>query len=69
VVIGGKIALAQEFMREPIQEAIRSRTIMGKNSKVPLYFSQLGQDVQIIGAFSLVLRELFQNPSLKQQPL
>lgn len=69
IVIGGKIALAQDLMRGPIEEGIRSRTIMGKTSPVPLYFSRLGQDVQIIGAFSLVLRELFQNPSLKNQPL
>lgn len=69
VVIGGKIALAEEFMRGPIEVAIRDRTIMGKSSPVPLYFSKLGQDVQITGAFSLVLRELFQNPSLKHQPL
>ena len=69
VVIGGQIALAQDFMRGPIEASIRSRTIMGKTNPVPLYFSQLGQDVQIIGAFSLVLRELFQNPSLKNQPL
>jgi hypothetical protein len=31
---------------------------------VPIHFSDLGADAQIIGAFSLVLRELCQNPTM-----
>jgi predicted NBD/HSP70 family sugar kinase len=62
VVIGGKIALAQDLIGDRVNQMVRQRTLSGNASPVPVKFSSLGQEVQIVGAFSLVLRELFQNP-------
>jgi predicted NBD/HSP70 family sugar kinase len=62
VVIGGKIALAQDLIADRVNQMVRQRTLSGNALPVPVRFSSLGQEVQIVGAFSLVLRELFQNP-------
>lgn len=67
IVIGGKIALAQDIIHPVIIETIQQRSLNGSTAPVPVCFTALGQDVQIIGAFSLVLRELFQNPSLARE--
>jgi len=64
IVVGGEIEFAKKFLYDHLVNAIKSRTLSGDKKPVQLYFSEMGQDVQIIGAFSLVLRELFQNPSM-----
>lgn len=67
IVVGGEIELAKKFLLEDLETAIKSRTLTRDTKPVPLYFSQMGQDAQIIGAFSLVLSELFQNPAMLQR--
>jgi len=64
IVVGGEIEFAQKFLHDYLVNAIKTRTLSGDKKPVQLYFSEMGQDVQIIGAFSLVLRELFQNPGM-----
>ncbi len=67
IVVGGEIGLAKAFLHEYLKEAIKTRTLSGSTKPVPLYFSEMGADAQIIGAFCLVLQELFQNPGMLQK--
>lgn len=67
IVVGGEIGLAKNFLSEHLENAIKTRTLTGDTKPVPIHFSEMGHDAQIIGAFSLVLRELFQNPGMLQK--
>ena len=67
IVIGGKIALAQDIIGPVITQTIQQRSLNGSTAPVPVCFTSLGQEAQIIGAFSLVLRELFQNPAVARE--
>lgn len=62
VVLGGKISLAGDLILPIIQEYVDRRAISRSEQQLPVIMSELGANAPVIGAFSLVLRELFQNP-------
>jgi glucokinase-like ROK family protein len=62
VVLGGKISLAGDLILPVIQEYVDRRAISRSEQQLPVIMSELGANAPVIGAFSLVLRELFQNP-------
>jgi len=63
VVLGGEISLAGDLILPVVQEYIDQRTISHSDQKVRVLMSELGAKAPVVGAFSLVLRELFQNPA------
>ncbi len=64
IVIGGQIALLEDLIGTAIFERLSRSSLNGKAAPVPVLFSKLRQDAPIVGAFSLVLRELFRDPYL-----
>lgn len=62
VVLGGKIGLVGDLILPVIQENVERRAISRREQQVPVILSELGANAPVVGAFSLVLRELFQNP-------
>ncbi len=68
VVIGGKIALAEDLIRPILDERVPGCSLSGRTAPTPVLFSSLRQDGPITGAFSLVLRQLLQNPFFTNQP-
>ena len=63
VLLGGKIGVAKELIYEQLKQQTFQR-LMPRGEKITnIYFSELNSDAPIIGAFSLVLQELFQNPA------
>jgi predicted NBD/HSP70 family sugar kinase len=62
IVLGGKIGLAGDLILPVIQEYVDRRAISRSEQQLPVKMSELGSNAPVIGAFSLVLRELFQNP-------
>jgi predicted NBD/HSP70 family sugar kinase len=62
VILGGKICLAGDLILPVIQDYVDQRAISRSAQPLPVIMSELGAKAPVIGAFSLVLRELFQNP-------
>ena len=63
VLLGGKIGVAKELICERLKQGTFER-LMPRGEKITnIYFSELNSDAPIIGAFSLVLHELVQNPA------
>ncbi len=62
VIIGGKISLIGDLIQNELQDQVNRRVLPRGGQAIPILFSGLNADSSIIGAFSLVLRELFQNP-------
>lgn len=62
VVIGGQIVLVEDQISAILEERTNLQSLTGKSNPYPIHFSELHQDAPIIGAFSLVLRELFRDP-------
>jgi predicted NBD/HSP70 family sugar kinase len=62
IVIGGKIVLATDYIIQKVQDNVTSRLMARGDQEVRIIASELKDDAPLIGAFSLVLRELFQNP-------
>ena len=62
IVLGGKIGMAESLILPVIQDYVDRRAISRSQQQCPVIMSDLGADAPLIGAFSLVLRELFQNP-------
>lgn len=63
VVLGGEISYAGDLILPIVQEYVDQRAISHSDQQVQVLLSELGEKAPIIGAFSLVLRELFQNPA------
>lgn len=62
IILGGKIGKAGDLIMPVIQDYVDRRAISRSQQQFPVIMSELGADAPLIGAFSLVLRELFQNP-------
>jgi N-acetylglucosamine repressor len=62
VIIGGKISLVGDLIQNELQDQVNRRVLPRGGQVIPILFSGLNADSPVIGAFSLVLRELFQNP-------
>lgn len=62
VVIGGRIGKAVEIILQDLRDEVRRRLMPRGDPEVIIALSELKDDAPLIGAFSLVLRELFQNP-------
>ncbi|MCX6080100.1 MAG: ROK family transcriptional regulator [Chloroflexi bacterium] len=62
VILGGKISLVGEIILPVVQDYVDRRAISRSEQQLPVMMSELGVNAPVIGAFSLVLRELFQNP-------
>ena len=63
VLLGGKIGVAKELIYEQLKQQTFQRLMPRGEKGASIQFSELNSDAPIIGAFSLVLRELFQNPA------
>ena len=63
VVLGGEISHAGDLILPLVQEYVDQRAISHSDQQMQVLLSELGAKAPIIGAFSLVLRELFQNPA------
>jgi N-acetylglucosamine repressor len=62
VILGGKIGLASDLILPILRQAVARRAISRGEQEAQVLFSELGTKAPVVGAFSLVLRELFQNP-------
>jgi N-acetylglucosamine repressor len=62
IILGGKICLAADVVLPIIQECVNRQAFSRRAQPMPVIMSELGANAPVIGAFSLVLRELFQNP-------
>ena len=62
VVLGGKISIAGDLIQPVVQAYVDRRAISRTEQQLPVIMSELGVKAPVVGAFSLVLRELFQNP-------
>ncbi len=65
VIVGGQISLVEDLIIDRLQDAVNERSLVSGSEPVPVIFSELKSEAPIIGAFSLVLRELFQNPDFR----
>lgn len=63
VVLGGEISLTGDLILPVVQAYVDQRTISHTEQQVRVLMSELGAKAPVVGAFSLVLRELFQNPA------
>ena len=63
VLLGGKIGVAKELIHERLKQQISQRLTYRGEKSVNINFSKLKSDATLIGAFSLVLHEFFQNPA------
>jgi predicted NBD/HSP70 family sugar kinase len=68
VIIGGKIGVARELIFEQLQQQTSQRLMPRGAKSAAILFSKLNSDAPLIGAFSLVLHELFQNPAFQAEP-
>ncbi len=66
VVLGGKIGLVGDLILNRVQEQVSQRCMSHGEQPIPTLLSGLGTDALVIGAFSLVLRELFQSSGFRE---
>jgi|SRR3990170_154145 len=66
VVLGGKIGLAGDLILPRLKQEVARRLLPRGNKEIPILISELSEDAPIIGAFCLVLRELFHNPDFQR---
>ncbi len=59
VMLGGRICEAGDVVFDMLRANLSNRTRMGNDYTVPIFVGQLGRDAPLLGAFCLVLRELF----------
>jgi N-acetylglucosamine repressor len=69
IILGGRIALAGDPMLDRLQEVVAGRTMVNDLRQVRVLQSSLHTDSPVIGAFSLVLRELFQRGGSLDAPV
>ena len=63
VVIGGQIALTESLISDILLDRVNRFSLTRRALPPPILYTTLKQDAPIIGAFSLVMRQLFQDPS------
>lgn len=61
IVLSGGVINAQEFLLDSVQEMIQKRALTEKAKQTEIDVSAFGSYATVIGAISLVLRELFSN--------
>ena len=64
VLVGGRISLAGDLVLDKLREIVAQRIMSGGTIAVPIILGELQREAPLIGAFCLVLRELFQNPEV-----
>jgi predicted NBD/HSP70 family sugar kinase len=60
VILGGRLALAGDLLLERVREIVASRAMIHALRPLNIQLGALRTDAPMIGAFTLVLRELFQ---------
>jgi glucokinase len=60
IIVGGRLALAGDLLLDCLRERVAGCTMVSDLREVRVMQSTLSADAPVIGAFSLVLRELFQ---------
>ena len=60
IVVGGRLALAGDLLLDRLREMVADCTMVSDLRQVRVLQSTLHTQAPVIGAFSLVLRELFQ---------
>lgn len=66
IYLGGKYLQVGKLFTDLLQTRVDQRSILHNDRQVPILASGLGADAPIVGAFSLVLRKLFENPAMHQ---
>jgi N-acetylglucosamine repressor len=61
VILGGRLTLAEDLVVERLQEIVADRAMANESRPVSVRLSALRSEAAVIGAYSLVLRELFQH--------
>ena len=64
IFIGGAICKAGDLLFDIIRQNVRERSMLKELYEIPILPSQLGADAPIVGALSLVLREVIQHSEL-----
>lgn len=64
VLIGGRICLAGDLVLDGLRQAVAQRAMSGDAREVPIIPGELQAEAPLVGAFCLVLRELFTNPEV-----
>ena len=67
VVFGGKFALLEPFLDESVQTELRGRIFANPIRCVPFLFGTLADETPLLGAYALVLSDLFQSPSSRSR--
>jgi predicted NBD/HSP70 family sugar kinase len=65
VVIGGEVAKAKEYVLAPIEDIVRKKCILVENRTFQLVESSLSGNSVPLGAASIILQKIFQEPLLK----
>ena len=68
VLLGGKVGIAKDLIYEQLKRQTFQRLMPRGEKSASIRFSELNSDAPLIGAFSLVLHELFQNPAFHANP-
>jgi glucokinase-like ROK family protein len=68
ILVGGRLALAGDLLLDRLRERVAGCTMVSELREVRVLQSTLSCDAPVIGAFSLVLRELFQ-PAARRRPV
>jgi predicted NBD/HSP70 family sugar kinase len=59
IVIGGRIAGAEKFLREPLLERVEERSLPYPRTEFRVHFSQLGIQSTVLGACSFAISKFF----------
>ncbi|WP_245308182.1 ROK family transcriptional regulator [Halalkalibacter urbisdiaboli] len=66
VIIGGGVSKAGDFVIEPLREVVKQRALTPKARETDIVVSKLGEYGTVIGAVTLVLKDIF-SPNLKSR--
>jgi predicted NBD/HSP70 family sugar kinase len=61
IILGGRLTLAGDLVVERLQQIVTERAMVNESRPVSIRLGALRSDAAVIGAYSLVLRELFQH--------
>jgi N-acetylglucosamine repressor len=64
ILIGGQAGVTDEIVLDSIEAVVRDRCLSKESSEISILASQLGTEAPIVGALSLVLREVFRDSRL-----
>ncbi|GAE35251.1 ROK family transcriptional regulator [Halalkalibacter akibai] len=59
IIVGGGVAKAGEFVLEPLRKIVKQRALTSGARETEIIHSKLGDDATVIGAVTLVLKDLF----------